>query len=111
MLNWFDVTEPEGRLSLNTPIGEVMKTFKGKLVMVSVGIMLMKQLKAKSKSKESGSGGFSVSGFKITPDLMKMIGGFSLLRASNMMGMINLSVTKEQLLDINKKLNKIKKKN
>ncbi|MBO5360524.1 MAG: glycoside hydrolase family 2 protein [Clostridia bacterium] len=111
VLNWFDVTEPEGRLSLNTPIGEVMKTFKGKLVMVSVGIMLMKQLKAKSKSKESGSGGFSVSGFKITPDLMKMIGGFSLLRASNMMGMINLSVTKEQLLDINKKLNKIKKKN
>ena len=50
----------------------------------------------------------SVSGFKITPDLMKMIGGFSLLRASNMMGMINLRVTKEQLLDMNKKLNKIK---
>ncbi len=109
VLNWFDVTEPEGRLSLNTPIGEVMKTFKGKLVMLSVGAMIMKQLKSKSKGKE-GSGGFSVSGFKITPDLMKMIGGFSLLRASNMMGMINLSVTKEQLLDINKKLNKIKKK-
>ncbi len=111
VLNWFDVTEPEGRLSLNTPISEVMKTFKGKFVMLSVGAMIMKQLKSKSKSNESGGGGFSVSGFKITPDLMKMLGGFSILRASSMMGMINLSVTKEQLLDINKKLNKIKKKN
>ncbi len=110
VLNWFDVTEPEGKLSINTPISEVMQTFRGKLVMLSVGTIIMKQLKSKSKSKsKSGSGGFSVSGFKITPDVMKMIGGFSILRASSMMGMINLSITKEQLLSINKKLNKINK--
>ncbi len=110
ILNWFDVTEPEGRLSLNTPISEVMETFRGKLVMLSVGAMIMKQLKANSKSKEN-SGGFSAAGFKLTPDVMKMLGGFSILRASSMMSMINISVTKEQLLSINKKLNKIKKKN
>ncbi len=110
VLNWFDVTEPEGRLSLNTPISEIMKTFKGKLVLLSVGKIIMKQLKANSKSKEK-SGGFSVAGFKPSPDLLKMLGGFSILRASSMMGMINISMTKEQLLDINKKLNKIKKKN
>ena len=111
VLNWFDVTEPEGRLSLNTPISEVMKTFRGKLVMLSVGKSIMSQMKSKSKSKEKSGGGFSISGFKLTPDLMKMLGGFSILRASSMMGMVNVSFTKEQLLDINKKLNKIKKKN
>ena len=110
VLNWFDVTEPEGRLSLNTPISEVLKTFRGKIVLLSVGKIIMSQMKANSKSKEK-SGGFSIAGFKPSPDLLKMLGGFSILRASSMMGMINVSMTKEQLLDINKKLNKIKKKN
>ncbi len=110
VLNWFDVTEPEGRLSLNTPISEVLKTFRGKIVLLSVGKIIMSQMKANSKSKEK-SGGFSIAGFKPSPDLLKMLGGFSILRASSMMGMINVSMTKEQLLDTNKKLNKIKKKN
>ncbi len=110
VLNWFDVTEPEGRLSLNTPISEVMKTIRGKLVMLSVGLIILKQLKSKEKSKEKGGGGFSISGFKLSPDLMKMLGGFSILRASSMLGMINVSMTKEQLLKLNKRLNRIKKK-
>ncbi len=110
VLNWFDVTEPEGRLSLNTPISEVMKTFRGKLVMLSIGAIILKQLKSKEKSNEKGGGGFSLSGFKPSSDIMKMLGGFSILRASSMMGMINVSMTKEQLLKINRKLNKIKEK-
>ncbi len=108
VLNWFDVTEPEGRLSLNTPISEILKTFRGKIVLLSVGKIIMTQLKANSKSKEK-SGGFSLAGFKPSPDLLKMLGGFSILRASSMLGMVNISMTKEQLLSINRKLNKIKK--
>ena len=41
--------------------------------------------------------------------MMEMLGGFSILRASNMIGMVGATITKEQLLKINKKLNRIKK--
>ena len=39
---------------------------------------------------------------------MQMMGGFTLLRLVNMMGLIAEPPTKEQLLDLNAKLNKIK---
>ena len=38
-----------------------------------------------------------------------MIGGFTVLRAMNMAGAANITVTKEQLLALNAELNKIKK--
>ena len=41
--------------------------------------------------------------------MMQMLGGFTFLRLSGMMGMMGIEFTKEQLLDINAKLNKIKK--
>jgi beta-galactosidase len=41
---------------------------------------------------------------------MQMLGGFSILRLSSMVGMAGITITKEQLLDINAKLNKVKKK-
>ena len=40
-----------------------------------------------------------------------MMGGFTVLRLSGMMGMMGVNPTKEQLLDLNAKLNKIKKPN
>jgi beta-galactosidase len=40
---------------------------------------------------------------------MQMMGGFTVLRLTSMMGMANVSFTKEELLDLNKQLNKIKK--
>ena len=79
-------------------------------MLLSFGKIIMSQMKKNSKSKEkSGGGGFSISGFKFSPELLQMLGGFSILRASSMLGMVNVSLTKEQLLSINKKLNKIKK--
>ena len=41
----------------------------------------------------------------------KKSGGFTVLRLTSMMGMMNISFTKEELLKMNKKLNKIKKPN
>ena len=41
--------------------------------------------------------------------MMQMMGGFTVLRLSGMMGMMGMNPTKEQLLDLNAKLNKIKK--
>jgi hypothetical protein len=48
-------------------------------------------------------------GFEITPDLMAMMGGFTVLRLLTMAGgMMNCEFTKEELLNLNKKLSKIK---
>ena len=38
-----------------------------------------------------------------------MMGSFTILRMSSMMGMANISFTKEQLLKMNKQLNRIRK--
>ena len=40
----------------------------------------------------------------------QMLGGCPVLRLTSMMGMANISFTKEELLKINAKLNKIRKK-
>ena len=50
------------------------------------------------------------AGFEINEDIMKMMGGFTLLRMASMVGMMNVTFTKEELLKLNKKLNRIKKK-
>ena len=100
VLNWFDVTEPEGRLSLNSKMSEIMATFGGKLVLAG----------AFKKVKAAMSGGQKAAGFDLTADMMQMMGGFTLLRLTSMMGMMNVSFTKEELLKINKKLNRIKVK-
>ena len=39
----------------------------------------------------------------------KMLGSFTVLRMTSMMGMANVSFTKEELLKINAQLNKIRK--
>ena len=40
--------------------------------------------------------------------MMQMLGGFSVLRLTSMMGMMNVNFTKEDLLKLNAQLNKIK---
>ena len=56
-----------------------------------------------------GEGKKKVAGFEVSPAMMKMLGGFTVLRAMNMAGAANITVTKEQLLALNEALNKIKK--
>ena len=41
--------------------------------------------------------------------MMQMLGSFTILRLTSLMGSANVTFTKEQLLDLNKKLNQIKK--
>ena len=102
VLNWFDITEPEGRLSLNDKMSDIMATFRGKLLLMS----LVKKVK---KGMSSGDG-VSVGGFKVTDELMQMMGGFTMIRLAGLMGMAGVNFTREELLDLNKKLNKIKRK-
>ena len=111
VLNWFDVTAPEGRYSLNDTIGDIMKSKRGKMWFMGMGLKLKKKMDANKKGKEDGekkSGGFDVD-LSAGGGLMEMMGGFTVLRLTSMMGMMNISFTKEELLKMNKKLNKIKK--
>ena len=110
VLNWFDVTAPEGRFSLNDKISDIMESKRGKMWFVGVGLKIKKKMDAgkKDKSGEKKSGGFEVD-LKADGGLMQMMGSFTVLRLTSMMGMMNVSFTKEELLKMNKKLNRIKK--
>ena len=113
VLNWFDVVEIEGRYSLNDKIADIMKSGRGKLWFLSLGLKLKKKMDAgkkanKGEKKDKKSGGFEVD-LKADGGLMQMMGGFTVLRLSSMMGMMNISFTKEELLKLNKQLNRIRK--
>ncbi|HBN39188.1 MAG TPA: beta-galactosidase [Ruminococcaceae bacterium] len=112
VINWFEIDTPAGYLSINDTLGDIMATFRGKLVLLSMIPMLKKALSStddkskEEKSKKSGTG-FSVAGFKINKTMLDIAKGFALKRAFSMLGG---KFTKEQILGLNKKLNKIKKK-
>ena len=102
VLNWFDITEKEGYCSLNTKISDIMGTLRGKIFVAMMAKKLMKQMK---KKKETGE---NAGGFTLNEGMMQMVGSFTILRISSMGGMVGIEFTKEDLLDMNKKLNKIK---
>ena len=111
VLNWFDVTAPEGRYSLNDTIADIMKSKRGKMWFVGMGLKLKKKMNEGKKASAEGekkSGGFDVD-LSEGGGLMEMMGGFTVLRLTSMMGMMNVNFTKEELLKLNKKLNRIKK--
>lgn len=102
VLNWFDVTEPEGYLSLNSKMSEILATVRGKLLMGSLFMKLM---------PKKGKKGAGAMGFELNDGMMQMMGGFTLLRLTGMVAMMDIHFTKEELLDLNAQLNKIKKPN
>jgi beta-galactosidase len=95
ILNWFDVTGVEGCLSVNDKISDIIATEEGARLLEGVF------------SKMQGLG--DKSGFEMNDTMMDMMGGFTFLRLSGMLGMMGVNFTKEELLDINARLNKIKK--
>ncbi len=105
ILNWFDVETIPGRFSLNDKISDIMESFRGKLWFAKVGLKLKKAMGGNKKDKKSKPAGFDVN----IKDVMGMLGGFTVLRLTSMLGMVDVSFTKEDLLKMNKELNKIKK--
>ena len=105
VINWFDITMPEGYLSINDKVSDIMKTFRGKVVLAGFMLKLMKQMKKpKGEKGEGGHGGT----FSLTPDMLQMVGSFTILRMSGMVGMVGVTLTEKDLLTLNAKLNKIK---
>ena len=103
ILNWFDIEEKPGRLSLNSKMSDVISTLRGKLFFAKVmGKMMGGKKKGDKKEKPKAMG------FEITSDMMAMMGGFTVLRLLTMAGgMMNVEFTKEELLGYNKKLSRI----
>ncbi len=97
ILNWFDITEVEGYLSLNSSLKEITKAPEGMAIFAKFigGVM---------GGAENGAG-------MASPEMMKMLGSFTILRLVGMLPKTGdtPAVTKEQLLAINAELNKIAK--
>ena len=106
VLNWFDITAPDGFFSLNDTVGDIMSNEDGNKVMQEL-FQSFGQAKAQGGGMNSG--------------MMKMLSGFTVLRMINMMGITSQmtskageaekinEVSKEQLLAINDRLNQIRK--
>ena len=61
------------------------------------------------KNGEEG-GTIKAAGFEVNADMMAMMNGFTALRLFTLMGgMMDVKFTKEELLKMNKKLNRIRK--
>ncbi len=110
ILNWFDITTPEGYLNINDKFSTICKTFKGKLVTVSFVLGLLKKFKGTKKNEngEKKEGGGLPGGMKPSKELLQMAGAFTPLRIANLIGAMEVKYTKEELLELNAKLNKIK---
>jgi beta-galactosidase len=103
ILNWFDIEAPEGYLNLNDKMSTIMATLQGKMLL---GAMMMKMM----PKKKGGDKNQVMGGFELTGDMMAMLGGFTFLRLLNIAGgMLGIEMTKEELLDMNAKLKKIKR--
>ncbi len=114
VINWFEIDTPTGYFSVNDTIGDILSTFKGKLFLVSMLLLIKKAFSSKrEEKKESSDGGekkksagMSVSGFSINKTMIELAKGFTVKRVFMMLGG---RFTKEQILEVNRKLNKIKK--
>ena len=102
ILNWFDINQPEGYLSLNSKFGDIMATTQGKLYLMSMLTNLAPKMGGDGKKGGAGFDKSSLGG------MMEMLSSFTLLRLTGMLGTVNIKFTKEELLEINARLNKIK---
>lgn len=94
VLNWFDITAPQGCYSLNDKLGDIQKSDEAKAVLASF-------IKPLTQSQ---------NGVAVNAQMLEMLNGYTVVRLINMMGAALPSMpAKQQLLDINKQLNQIPK--
>ncbi len=121
VINWFEIDMPDGYFSINDTIGDIMSTFGGKIAMIRILLKLKSAFSGgdkktdengdkKDKKKGGSVAGFEISGFQVNLEMLKnvygMAKGFTVKRVFSMLGG---KFKKEQILDINKMLNKVKK--
>lgn len=102
ILNWFDITAPEGFYSLNDKLEDIMKSPAGQQAIMKMFASFTAGENAMFKPQGEGNGSM-MSG------MMAMLGSFTVLRLTSLMGTANVTITKEDLLAINEGLNQIPK--
>ena len=109
VLNWFEITTVPGYCCINDTLGDVMATLKGKLFVLGLvkGLLGGKKEKQPQAEQKENPG----MGFKLNRTVLDMAKGFSVKRIFSMVPMMGgKAPTKEEMLAINAKLNKIRKK-
>lgn len=104
VINWFEIETPPGYMSVNDTIGDILSTFRGKIL----ALRIVKSVVSNMKKSDGKTGGMAdmAKGMKINKSLIDMGKSFTVKRVCMMAGGL---FTKEQILDINARLNKIKK--
>ena len=103
VLNWFEITAPEGYFSINDKMIDIIKKPQGMLLFMGV---MKKAMKGKKGMVDADMMG-NMMGNK---EMLSFLGGFTVKRLMSMMGTMGAEpLTKEQMLEFNAKLNKIKK--
>lgn len=105
ILNWFDITTPEGYYSLNDKLSDIMKSEDGKNLFM--GLMAKMMGDPANKENDGNPAGAAMA----NPKMIEMMGGFTIVRLMGLLGAAGskTEVTKEQLLELNAQLNQIKR--
>ena len=109
VINWFEINTPVGYYSINDTIGDIMSTVKGKIAMVKLLLLFKNVMSQGSKDGKPEVMGFSFGKINksMIQSLLGMVKGFTVKRTFSMTGN---KFSKEQILEVNAMLNKIKKK-
>ena len=110
VINWFEIETPAGYYSVNDTLGDILSTFRGKICAVKLLLKMKKPLTPDGPKQKGKKKGAEVMGFKlsdINKTMIDMLKGFTVKRGLMMLGG---KFTKEQILEINAMLNKVKKK-
>lgn len=95
IVNWFDISERDGYFSINDTLSDISSVPEGKALIDG----LMKNIQTTDKA----------AGFEINEEMIKMMQSFTIARLANLMKTADVQITSEQLIELNKQLNKIKK--
>ncbi len=115
VINWFEIDTPTGYYSINDTLGDIMSTARGKFFMIKMFLKLAKAFSGgekkpkekKEKTKKKKGSKLNIMGFDLNKTMLDMGKGFTVKRILMMLGG---KFTKEDILSINRSLNKIKKK-
>ena len=100
VLNWFEITAPEGYFSINDKMGDLLAHPAGREMMVNT-------LKA---AMSGGEAMVDAPSMLENQELISFMSGFTVKRLMSMMGTMGAEpLTKEQMLGFNAALNQIKK--
>ena len=101
VLNWFDVTAPKGFFSLNDKMSVVKNSKEAIIAFANFIIPKMGPLLGEGISFEQALGTIQQT--------IDMMGSYSILRFTSLLGAANIEFNKEELLELNMELNKIEK--